>query len=497
MAGNATGAEPRHAEEEPRHETGGLASGTAAAGPFAAVTVLFFFWGFITVMNDVLIPFLKSSFELSYFQAGLVQFAFFGAFFVISLVYFALSVTGGDPINRVGYQRTIVAALVICAVGCGLFSPAAASESYGFFLGALFLLATGVTLLQIAANPYAAILGPPENASARLNLAQGLNSLGTTIAPIAGGLLLYEVFARDGQVTLDAIQTPYLIYGGMFLALAGVMAFVRLPRIHPASSRPTDNAGSALSFPQLTLGMVAIFMYVGAEVAIGSYLVSFMGDPAVMGWAEGIASLYLAFYWGGAMIGRLCGAIAMAKTSSPARKPVLMVATAAALLGVIYVVTALRFEEGRLQTSFLPLVELVPFTLLIALCLGAFAIARGSPAAVLALFSGTLCLLLLFAVFTTGNLALWLALGTGLFNSIMWSNIFTLAIDDLGKHTSQGSSLLVMMIVGGAILPLLMGAVGDAVGIRLAFLALIPCYLYIAYYGWWSHRRIAAKGAVA
>jgi FHS family L-fucose permease-like MFS transporter len=354
-----------------------------------------------------------------------------------------------------------------------------------------------VTLLQIAANPYAAILGKPENASSRLNLAQGLNSLGTTIAPIAGGLLLYEVFAKDGKVTLDAIQTPYLIYGGMFLALAGVMAFVHLPRIQPASSSPSDGVGSALGFPQLTLGMVAIFCYVGAEVAIGSYLVSFMADPAVMGWPEGIASLYLAFYWGGAMIGRLCGAIAMAQTSNPRSKPLLMVVTATLLLGLIYGVTALRFEDGRLQTSFLPVVELVPFMLMIALCLGAFAMARGRPSAVLALFSGTLCLLLLVAVFTTGKVALWVALGAGLFNSIMWSNIFTLAIDDLGEHTSQGSSLLVMMIVGGAILPLLMGAVGDAFGIRLAFLTLIPCYLYITYYGWWSHRRLAAKEAAA
>ena len=496
MGWNATATETRRSNDDRPGDRVPIA-GKGAAGPFAAVTVLFFFWGFITVMNDVLIPFLKSSFELSYFQAGLVQFAFFGAFFVISLIYFAFSVSGGDPINRIGYQRTIVAALVVCAAGCGLFSPAAASKSYAFFLGALFLLATGVTLLQIAANPYAAILGRPENASARLNLAQGLNSLGTTIAPIAGGLLLYEVFAKDGQVTLDAIRIPYLIYGGMFLALAVVMAFVHLPRIHPAGSAATDDAASALGFPQLTLGMAAIFMYVGSEVAIGSYLVSFMGDPAVMGWDEGIASLYLAFYWGGAMIGRLCGAIAMTQSANPARKPVLMAATAAVLLGLVYVVTALRFDDGRLKTSFLPIVELWPFVLMIALCLGAFAIARGKPSAVLAIFSGTLCLLLLFAACATGKVALWVALGTGLFNSIMWSNIFTLAIDDLGEHTSQGSSLLVMMIVGGALLPLLMGAVGDAFGIRLAFLIPIPCYAYIAFYGWWSHRRIAAKGTAA
>jgi len=205
MVGTASGS-GSHGTKTPPKGAGDPPSRGGTAGPFAAVTVLFFFWGFITVMNDVLIPFLKSSFELNYFQAGLVQFAFFGAFFVISLIYFTLSVSGGDPINRVGYQRTIVTALVICAAGCGLFSPAAASKSYVFFLGALFLLATGVTLLQIAANPYAAILGRPENASSRLNLAQGLNSLGTTIAPIAGGLLLYEVFAKDGEVTLDAIH---------------------------------------------------------------------------------------------------------------------------------------------------------------------------------------------------------------------------------------------------------------------------------------------------
>lgn len=239
-------------------------------GPFATITALFFFWGFITVMNDVLIPFLKRSFELTYFQAGLVQFAFFGAFFVISLIYFTISATAGDPINRIGYQRAIVIALCICAGGCALFSPAAAVGSYPFFLGALFLLATGVTLLQIAANPYAAVLGRPENASSRLNFAQGLNSLGTTIAPIAGGLLLYKVFAQGGEVTLDAIKTPYLIYAGMFLLLAGVLQLSRLPTI--GDGKLPEGDLSAWSFPQLRLGMVAIFMYVGAEVAIGSYL---------------------------------------------------------------------------------------------------------------------------------------------------------------------------------------------------------------------------------
>ena len=470
--------------------TGDDAATHSHRGPFATITVLFFFWGFITVMNDVLIPFLKESFTLSYFQAGLVQFAFFGAFFVISLLYFFFSIGGSDPINRIGYKTTIVAALIVCALGCALFSPAAAAGSYAFFLAALFLLATGVTLLQIAANPYAAVLGKPENASARLNLAQGLNSLGTTLAPIAGGLLLYKVFAKDGIVTLDAIKVPYLIFAGMFVSLAIVVQLCRLPDLGSNSSK--EGNGNALSFPQLRLGMVAIFLYVGAEVAIGSYLASFLADESVMGWDESIASLYLAFYWGGAMIGRLCGAIALSD-SKHSRKPLYMLLTAAALLVVIYVVTAIRFENGQITTSFLPVMDILPYCGIVGLCLAAFAVGRGSPAMVLTIFSLFLIVLLAIASFGSGRVALWAALGAGLFNSIMWSNIFTLAIDDLGEHTSQASSLLVMMIVGGALFPLVMGYAADNIGIRTAFLVPAISYLYIAFYGWWNHQRKAVK----
>ncbi len=466
----------------------------STAGPFAIVTLLFFFWGFITVMNDVLIPFLKDSFTLTYFQAGLVQFAFFGAFFVVSLIYFLVSLSSGDPINRIGYQRTIVIALVICAAGCALFAPAATAVSYPFFLGALFLLATGVTVLQIAANPYAAILGKPENASARLNLAQGFNSLGTTIAPIAGGLLLYEVFATGNVVTLDAIKTPYLIYAGLFLLLAVFVGLSHLPAIGGGKS---EDGGSALQFPQLKFGMAAIFLYVGSEVAIGSYLVSFMEHESVMGWSKTLASLYLAYYWGGAMIGRLCGAIAMADTEKPGRKPLYMVATALALSALLYLVTAIGFKEGQLVLQFLPLADVAPFLLLVGLCLVAFAVARGKPALVLAVFSLTLVALLMLAGASTGKVALWAALGAGLFNSIMWSNVFTLAIDGLGEHTSQGSSLLVMMIVGGALVPLVMGHAADMYGIRAAFFVPIISYVYIAWYGWWSQRRLNAKWAAA
>ena len=198
--------------------------------PFITITMLFFLWGFITVMNDVLIPYLKGSFDLTFFQAGLVQFAFFGAFFVVSLLYYVVSLATGDPINRIGYRTSIIIALLVCGAGCAMFYPAAEYKTYSYFLGALFLLATGVTLLQIAANPYAAILGKPETASSRLNLAQGVNSLGTTLAPIAGGLLLYKVFAQDGEVTIDSIKIPYLIYASLFAVLAIIVWRSHLPK---------------------------------------------------------------------------------------------------------------------------------------------------------------------------------------------------------------------------------------------------------------------------
>jgi FHS family L-fucose permease-like MFS transporter len=399
--------------------------------------------------------------------------------------------SSGDPINRIGYGKTIVFSLLVCAAGCGLFTPA---TTYAHYLGALFIVATGITILQIAANPFAAILGRPENAPARLNLAQGFNSLGTTIAPIIGGLLVYKVFSKGDVVTPDAIKSPYLIYGGICVVLALVIAFSKLPKINTGASQ---EGGSALSFPQLRFGMAAIFLYVGAEVAIGSYLVSFMGHESVMGWSEGVASLYLAYFWGGAMIGRLCGATAMSTTIAPAKKPLYMVLTAAALLGLIYVATAVRIEGGQLHMEFMKPADLIPYSVLIALCLVAFGLGRGKPGTILAIFSVAIVGLLIASGVATGSVALWAALGAGLFNSIMWSNIFTLAIDDLGEHTSQGSSLLVMMVVGGALFPLLMGAVADNYGIREAFFVPIISYVYIAWYGWWSQRRLNAKGLAA
>ncbi|MBK1879858.1 sugar MFS transporter [Pelagicoccus mobilis] len=459
--------------------------------PFVTITLLFFLWGFITVMNDVLIPYLKESFSLTFFQASLVQFAFFGAFFCVSLIYYLVSLASGDPINRLGYKAGIIVALLICGAGCVLFYPAAEFQKYGFFLGALFLLATGVTLLQIAANPYAAILGKPETASSRLNLAQGVNSLGTTLAPIAGGLLLYKVFVTGDEVTIDSIKLPYVLYGALFVGLAVIVWKSHLPKF--SNEEKVEGGMGALKFSHLRYGMIAIFMYVGGEVAIGSFLVNFIMDEAVMGLEESTAALYLAYYWGGAMIGRLCGAISLSDIASQSKKYGYMAVTAVVVFFVVYVVTAIRLDDGEFSMVFMTPAQILPFLLMIVLNFVAFIFGRGNAARALGVFSICLIVLLCLAAFTGGPIAFWAALGTGLFNSIMWSNIFTLAIKDLKQYTSQGSSLLVMMIVGGALVPPLMGKAADVFGIQLSFAVPIINYVYIAFYGFVGHKIVKSE----
>jgi len=454
--------------------------------PLATVTTLFFMWGFLACMNDVLIPHLKGIFQLNYFQAMLVQFAFFGAYFVGSVVYFAISYFYGDPINKIGYKRGIMLGLLISAVGCCLFYPAESMGIYPMFLMALFTLGLGFTLLQISANPYVAILGTPEGASSRLNLAQGFNSLGTTIAPILGGYLIFEFFAGEDGLTADATKIPYLIFGMLFLLVAILVWTIRLP-----SFKAEEAAGGklgALAFPQLRGGVLAIFFYVGAEVAIGSLIINFIALPEILGVGENVAKNYLAMYWGGAMIGRFLGSISLSDKLSSAKKMVYMLLAAVVIFGVIYAIVDLSFYQ------------IASFIGFMALNFVAFLIGRSLAARTLLVFALINIGLLLFAVFGDGSWAMWALLSIGLFNSIMWSNIFTLAIRGLGAHTSQGASLLVMGILGGALLPLLQGWLADEIGLRLSFLMPVICYAYIIGYGWFCSRRFgtdAKQQAVA
>ena len=435
-------------------------------GSFILITVLFFMWGFITCMNDILIPYMKTLFELSYTQAMLIQFAFFGAYFIGSLIYFIISSFIGDPIQKIGYNKGVVAGLITSAVACLLFYPAAHFHQYGFFLFALFELGLGFTMLQIAANPYVAILGSPQTASSRLNLSQGFNSFGTTIAPIIGGYLVFHYFAASG------VHIPYFIFAAIFLLLAVVFSVAKLPSLS-AENEVVKGAG-ALRYSQLSLGAIAIFFYVGSEVSIGSTIINYLKE--ILSYPEMEAKTYLAFYWGGAMIGRFIGAVSLGSSMAKVRKYLYMILIS--LIG-FFVIYGSTYLESSISLS-----VVTPFFILIVVNIVGFIIGRSLPARTLTVFSLFIIALLFTTVFTGGLVALWAIVGVGLFNSIMWSNIFTLAIDGLGKETSQGSSILVMAILGGAILPLLIGIAADSFGIQMSYLILVLPYLYLAFYGW-------------
>jgi len=382
-----------------------------------SLTSLFFMWGFITCLNDILIPHLKGVFDLSYTQAMLVQFCFFGAYFIVSL-------PSGALVKRIGYQKGIVGGLIVAALGCLMFYPAASMHSYPVFLFALFILASGITLLQVSANPYVSMLGDAKTASSRLTMTQAFNSLGTTVAPYLGAILILDHAgtAMSKAASAESVQMPYVALAAMLLILAAIFAWLKLPVLSSNESSTTDEvtSGSAWQFRHLILGAVGIFVYVGAEVSIGSFLVSFFAEPNIASLAEVDAAKYIAYYWGGAMVGRFIGAAAMQKINA-----------------------------GK------------------ALCF----------CAVMSM------LLILVAVFSLGDVAMMAILLVGLFNSIMFPTIFSLALNGLKEHTSQGSGILCLAIVGGAIIPLFQGLLADAIGVQLAFLLPAVCYVFIAYYG--------------
>ncbi len=444
--------------------------------PLATLTSLFFMWGFITCMNDILIPHLKELFNLSYLQAMLVQFCFFGAYFIGSLIYFLISYFYSDPINKIGYKNGILLGLLIAALGCLLFYPAAEYAKYGLFLSAFFILGLGFTLLQITANPFVALLGEESTASGRLNLVQGFNALGTTIAPVVGGYMIFELFAHGEGLSGSETKIPYLVFALLFILLFLLIRSVKLPTFEEKGNNEISGLG-ALRFPQLKMGALGIFCYVGAEVTIGSFLINFMSLPESGGLAEATAKNYLALYWGGAMVGRFMGAISLNKSIDAAKKMIYMFAAASAIFVLIFSIVDLTFEQ------------LLAYPLLILFNLLAFYFGRSVATRILLLFALINVALLLVVVFGGGTTAVWSVIAIGLFNSVMWSNIFTLSISGLKEYTSQGSSLLVMAILGGAVVPLIQGALADVFGLKESFLLPVLCYLYIAYFGYYCLKK--------
>lgn len=396
----------------------------------AVVTTLFFMWGFLTALNDILIPHLKPIFDLNYTEILLVQFAFF-------LSYFVFSIPSGKIIDWIGYKRSMVIGLFTMGLGAFLFLPAASVPSYPLFLAALIVLAAGMTILQVSANPYVAVLGPPQTASSRLNLAQAFNSLGTTIAPYLGGVVILttvpsmDVIRAMSPQALQAfriqsassVKLPYLGLGLIAVVLGIVIAMFKLPPIESARHHSNEATASIWKYRHAVLGAVGIFVYVGAEVTIGSLLINYITQPEIGGnISQKTAATLVGFcYWGGAMVGRFIGSAILQKVRTG------LVLGSAAVVAFLLVCTSMV---------------------------------------------------------TLGHVAMWSLIMVGLFNSIMFPSIFTSGIEKLGPLTSKGSTLLIMAIVGGAIIPLLSGKLADTFGIHHSFVLAALCYLFIAYYGY-------------
>jgi FHS family L-fucose permease-like MFS transporter len=590
-------------------------------GPFAIMTTLFFMWGFMTVFNDILIPRFKEAFTLDYFHAMLVQLAFFGAYFVGSLIYFIISATAGDPIAKIGYKNGVIIGLLISACGSSIFWPAAnlaprsseiapgdlrieslamklgdqkdpvsaficqnlsdstqqslkqggqdarealaqdldklihgpviydkerfariklqpatqellelsqkGSEKldktpdeqrtaaatalhlnrallenaypgevnknlapYWVFLIALFIVGIGFAMLQIAANPYVTILGPERTASSRLNLAQSFNSLGTTTGPLIGGWLIFQYFARTGAHGAESAKIPYLIFCTIFVIMAVVFICIRLPHIGEGKA---EQGIGALRYPHVVLGVIAILMYVGGEVSVGSAIINFLGQPDVAGMSAVDASKYVALFWGGMLIGRFMGAVELSEMQK-ARKQLFLLAIPVLGFLLFFVLRSWDADHGRFDfvagwtivKNYLPM---------LAFCWLLFQFGKAMADRTLFIFSATIVVLLIAAILMGGKLAMWCVVGIGLFTSIGWPNIFSLALDKMGVLKGQVSSLLVMAVVGGALLPPLQGKIADILikggnpkGLQFSFVVPMIAYAYVAFYGLAGHK---------
>ncbi len=471
-------------------------------GPLMVVTTLFFMWGFLTCLNDILVPHLKSIFDLNYTRVMLIQFAFFGA-------YFIFSIPSAKIIDWIGYQRSMVVGLITMGLGAFLFVPAASVPSYPLFLGALIVLAAGITCLQVAANPYVTVLGKPETASSRLNLTQAFNSLGTFLAPFFGGLLILSAVPKTldevRALAPDALQayrlheaatvkTPYVGLGIALVVLAVAIGSFQLPKIEHAQHHLGEKVSDSIwNHPNLIFGAIAIFVYVGAEVSIGSFLVNYFSQPDIGGLTEKVAASFVAFYWGGAMVGRFIGSNFLGGAKAAYMAVVTAISIAVILLS--YPIASRMpagYQPGVPNLAWLAWLVVAgrPLFVLVAISSAAIALVAalqgGKATARTGLLLGVCAIstsaLVAISMLGTGHLAMWSIILVGFFNSIMFPSIFTLGVAELGPLTGDGSGLLIMAIVGGAIIPLAQGFIADRIGIHHAFFLPVLCYLYILFF---------------
>lgn len=426
------------------------------------VTGLFFLWGFITSMNGILMPKLQEDFHLSPLETILLQSAFFGAYFIISFLYYLFSEFVRDPIEWIGFRRFIILGLIISGLGCSMFYPAAEFKEYNLFLSALFVLASGITILQIAANPYIALLGKSNNAASRLNMAQAVNSFGTFIAPLT-------------IVLITSVQFPYLALAGAIFFFSFLLSTTDFPKVLTYEHKRVRFG--IFKNHQLVWGAIAIFMYVAAEVSVGSNIAKFIHLKEIGNVPEAEYGFYTMLYWGGAMVGRLAGAIMLSNLKTTTKSYVIYTILIISFLGGWFVEESVFFA--------VTLLGLIGLNLLIS------ALSNYIPNKNLGYNAIVIIGMLLLGVFTEGRFALWCIVGIGLFNSIMFPNIFTLAIKGLKEYTTQGSALLVMGIVGGALIPPLQEFLleNENIGVQKSFILPLFCYLYIVFYGLYGYRQ--------
>ena len=459
----------------------------------ALVTLIsvFFFWGFVAASNDILIPVFKDKLNLEQWQSQLISVAFYLAYTVGSIIYIIISkLYGGDILNKIGYKNGIALGLCISAVGTLLFYPAAEMVSFNLMISGLFIVALGFSLQQTAANPLAIVMGNSEQASQRLSLAGGVNNIGTTIGPLVVSYAIFGAVGNGNKLNdIGAVKFPYLILGLAFLIVAIIFKFSSLPnQIHVDETNGSDESQSdkksSLNYLQLVLGMIAIFVYVGVEVATASNLPEYMKQN--MGIETSGAAPYVSLFWASLMIGRWTSSAGAFNVKASIKNSLRFIMPYLAF-AVFLIVNAIAKSD---------LTVFYPYSVVILILIAADILSKGSPARQLVIFSGCGIAALIIGMLTTGLVSVYAFISVGLFCSTLWPCIFTLAISGLGKHTNQGASYLIMMIMGGGLISWLQGwlAGPDVIGIKASYLVGVLCFLYLAFYGWKAKKILLKQG---
>lgn len=489
---------------------------------------VWFFWSFVAASNGILIPLFKEKFDLTQTQAQLVDFAFYAAYFIGSVLYLIFSrIMGGDILNKIGYKNGIVIGLLISAVGTLLFYPAAQNASYNLLLAGLFIVGLGFSLQQTATQPFMIALGPPETGAQRINLGGAVNNLGGTIGPALVSYAIFGSISKDAaaNASIEDVKVPYLILGALFALMALFFWISKLPRIKndedvqvsniviglpmaflvlcvgvavafsieiaitftfilmcilmvgymiyslAGKSGAVQNAGSVLSYPQAVLGMTAIFVYVGVEVTIGSNLGEYLKETENLDSSQ--ISKYISLFWGSMMIGRWTASISNFNPS-PSMKKILTVIVPFVAFAIVLIANALYSGDVS---------DLFPYAICITVMILAYFASQEKPVRLLLIFTALGAIMTIIGIMTTGKIALFSLISGGLFCSVLWPSIFSLGTAGLGKFTNQGAAFLIMMILGGSIIPVVQGKIADSFGIQQSYLLAAGCFVYLFVFG--------------